>query len=402
MCEKQETEEGQSELEARAGLEILYEGGGTGKDLTDIAFRDLDIELREKYWIRLARDAGTGDGGSLAEITLPWKIERHELGRARSEPGDGFRYVFRFLFGSSGTGGRAEWFEVTEVFEGINPKDVKAFMRINNGGEAGSPFDPEEFLEGLDMGLPSRAAQRRAADKVIAAVEKKMNKPSYEAMWRPHGYGTLIVGLPLWFAGGPLDPLRVENVIDDFETRVLMGLRPYARQLKKKTCPFWRIVVVWNVSVQSMREWNSKARLDIHDDPAYRRMGPFPVKAGSLFPLLLELGISPPSRYLWAIVPGKKGKEKSLSLPPAVVEWKTRLDDQGRRNRMKPREHVKMRALGRCLELLCFVGTFGWAGLERHVVARLSPRRRLVRLVMRRRALRLYRASERKAKAAGR
>ena len=143
-------------------------------------------------------------------IAIQWPIERAELGRNRNEPGDGFRYVFRS--GTGGTGGRAEWFEVTEVFEGVEAKDIEAFMRLENGGEGYPDFDPQRFLRGLNLGMPRRAAQRRAADKVIAAGERKLAKSSYEGLWRPHGYGTLIVDLPLWFATYPLDPLRVENV----------------------------------------------------------------------------------------------------------------------------------------------------------------------------------------------
>ena len=94
---------------------------------------------------------------------------------------------------------------------------------------------------------------------MIAAVEKKLNKTSYKRMWRRNGYGTLIVGLPLWFATIPADPLKVENVIDDLMTRVGIGLKPYARQLKK-SCPFCRIVVVWVPSPESVREWPDKAR----------------------------------------------------------------------------------------------------------------------------------------------
>ena len=142
---------------------------------------------------------------------MPRWIERHELGRTRNEPGDGFRYVYRR--GTDGARSRAEWFEVTEVFEGVEAKDIEAFMRVNNGGTAGSDFDPDRFVRGLEMGTPGRKAQQRAADRVIAAVEKKVSKASYEGMWRRHGYGTLIVGLPLWFATSPADPLRVENVM---------------------------------------------------------------------------------------------------------------------------------------------------------------------------------------------
>ena len=83
----------------------------------DVGKRDLPSELRERYWIEQGEEAGvdertwTGFG-----IVIPWKFERHELGWRRNEPGDGFRYVFRA--GTAGAGGRVEWFEITEVFEG--------------------------------------------------------------------------------------------------------------------------------------------------------------------------------------------------------------------------------------------------------------------------------------------
>ena len=109
--------------------------------------------------------------------------------------------------------------------EGVEARDIESFMRLENCIEADAGFDPERFVRGLKLGIPSRAAQRRAADKVIEAVQKKLAKSSYAGMWHGYGYGTLIVGLPLWFAADPLDPLRVENVIDDFMTRVGMGLK---------------------------------------------------------------------------------------------------------------------------------------------------------------------------------
>ena len=243
-----------------------------------------------------------------------------------------------------------------EVFEGVEAKDVEAFMRIDNSGEAGFDFDADRFVRGLDMGTPCRAAQRRAADKVITAVGKKMNKGSYEGMWRTHGYGTLTVGLPLWFATEPADPLRVENVIDDFMTRVRIGLEPYARRLRKKTCPFWRIVVVWNVSLESMSEWGSKARFDIYDDPAYRRMGDLPVRVGSIMPRLLKLISAQEAarpgeerargwtKHVVVARPEKKGKDTLVQLPPAVDTLKRSLDEFGKQNREKLPERVKWRA----------------------------------------------------------
>ena len=241
---------------------------------------------------------------------------------------------------------------------------------------------------------------------MIAAVEKKVNKASYQGMWRRHGYGTLIVGLPLWFATIPADPLRVENVIDDFITRVAIGLEPFARQLKKKSCPFWRIVVVWAPSLESVREWHGKARYEVYDDPAYRRIGGLPLKSKSMTSLLLKLlGELESARVdgekvgelelsIAVARPEKQRKEASVQLPPAVETFRRALDGDGkRRGRANPLERVKWRAMQRAMEVLCFLRAYGVSGLERWAIARLSPRHRMTQLATRRRALRLYRAS---------
>lgn len=407
MTEEEETKDWQDSVRTKPGLEILYLKPGPKDQLTDVAGRDLARELRERYWIRAAEDAGI-DRKTWASyaIAMPWRMERHELGRNRNEPGDGFRYLFRK--GSAGTGGRAEWFEVTEVFYGVKAKDIEAFMRIENGGEAGFDFDPTAFVNGLKLGIPSRVSQQRAADKVIDAVERKLNKASYEVMWREHGYGTLIVGLPLWFATKPANPLRVENVVDDFCTRVLMGLRPYAWRLRKKSCPFWRIVVVWSISSESMREWCRKARFEVYDDPAYRSMRSMPIPYGTVMPLLSEIedereDAGPDAKrlpdgtlHVCALRPKKKGKEKLIRLPPAVEEWRRRVEEHGKRSRMKLPERIKLYAAARFLEVFCFIRVHGVVGLERWLIAKLSPRRRIARFALRRRARRLYRASRRR------
>ena len=390
------------------GLEVLYARPGPKDRLEDVAKRDLTGELRERYWIREAADAGI-EAKSWANfgISMPWWIEREEVGRNRNEPGDGFRYVFRS--GTGGTGGRFEWFEVTEEFGGVDPKDIESFMRVENGIEFDAGFDPKRFLSGLNLGIPCRAAQRRAADKVIDAVEKKLSKSSYEGMWRDYGYGTLIVGLPLWFATDPLDPLRVEHVIDDFMTRIQIGLEPYARQLRRKSCAFWRIVVVWKGSVESIREWTRKARLDVYEDPSYHRIGSLPIKGG-LLPQLLELaegstharangeGFGGVTRHVAVARPEKKEKSRHLKLPPGVAELRRHLDKLAETHRDGLWARVKSRAGLRFLEVVCFVRVQGIGGLERWVLARLSPRRRVGYLGMRWRARRLYRASRQRDK----
>ena len=371
------------------GLDILYAKPGPKEDWQDIAERDLAGELRERYWIKLAADAGTGPKTWVsAEVRLQYKIERWELGRTRNEPSDGFRYVFRA--GTSGTEGRDEWLEVTEVFEGVDAKDIEAFMRIENGAEAGSDFDPEEFLNRLDLGIPRRAAQRRAADQVIERVERKLNKASYKKLLKTHGYGTLIVGLPLWFATYPLDPLRVENVIDDFVTRTQIGLKRCARRLRKNACPFWRIVVVWRASAQSLQEWSAKAKMNVYDDPVYRRISSLPCKIERMLPLLPEmLGAT---LHVAAARPEKKGE--FVSPPSAVAEIERLMEDFKNHHEWTFPERAKSHTIRRVLEVLCFVRVHGLVGLERWVITRLSPRRWIVGLVMRRRALRLYRASQ--------
>lgn len=407
MAEVRELEGREDRGQRREGLEILYLRPGQKEYLTDVAERDLTGELRERYWIKAGQDRGIGPKSFASfELTMPWPIERHELGRNRNEPGDGFRYVYRT--GSAGTEGRTEWFEVTEVFEGAKAKDIEAFMRIENGSSAGFDFDPGAFVNGLNMGIPSRVSQKRAADEVIKAVEKKLNKPSYKGMWREHGYGTLIVGLPLWFAQLPANPLRVENVIDDFYTRVLVGLTPYARRLRRKNCPFWRVVVVWNISPESMREWCGKARFEVYDDPVYRSLGSMPIPYGTVMPLLSELldkyeDEGPDSKRLpdgtqsvCVVRPKKKGREKRVLLPPAVEEWRQRVEKRGRRNREKLLERIKLHARFRFLEVLCFIRVYGVAGFERWLLARVSPRRRIALFVSRRRARRLYRTSLRR------
>ena len=242
---------------------------------------------------------------------------------------------------------------------------------------------------------------------MIAAAEKKLAKSSYQGMWRNHGYGTLIVGLPLWFATNPLDPLRVKNVIDDFTTRVQIGLEPLVRQMRRRSCPFWRIVVVWPGSVESIREWTHKARLEVYEDPAYHRIGSFPVLEGWELQLLklAEESTSAgagggrfdgPTRSIAAVRPEKKEKSRHLKLPPAVAESSRRLTEFAETQREGLLARLRSGARRRYLEVLCFVRVHGIGGLERWIVARLSPRRRVAHFAMRRRALRLYRASRRR------
>ena len=324
-----------------------------------------------------------------ASGSFEWKIERKELGRSRNEPGDGFRHAV--WVGSNGIGARTEWFEVTEVFEGVEPRDVEAFMRRRNGMGSRPGFDPEAFLDTLDLGAPGRAAQRRAADRVLDAVAKKMEKESYRDMRRTYGYGTLIVGVPLWFANCPANPLRAKNVIDDFMTRISIGLESHVRRLRRRQCPFWRIVVVWETSARSMTEWAGTARFDLYDDPAVQVLSAVQPMIGPWARSLVELKPDRMAMHVARAWPEKRTRH--VRLPQRMEPMLQRLDDAKERHRPRIHERIRSRVLRRFLGLARFVHIFGLAGLERWIVARFSVRHWVARLALKRRTKRLYRAS---------
>ena len=367
VSEERESRGRQEEARAKTGLQILYARRREAEDRPgDVAQQDIPRELREQYWIRQVGDAGIEGKNWTFGISMPRWIERHELDRTRNEPGDGFRYVFRR--GTDGARSRAEWFEVTEVFEGVEPKDIEAFMRVNNGGTAGFDFDPDRFVRGLEMGTPGRKAQQRAADRVIAAVEKKVSKASYEGMWRRHGYGTLIVGLPLWFATGPADPLRVENVMDDFTTRVRIGLAVCAANSRNGVA---RSGGSWSCGCRRWRACASgTARLGTRSSTIRRTDGSEVCrsKLQSMTPVWLNLmgrleaaradgeKVGGWSVFIPVACPKKQSEEASLQLPPAVEALKRALDGDGKRRvRENPLNRVKWRAIQRAMDVLCFV-----------------------------------------------
>ena len=413
MSDEEETKRLQEEFRAKTGLEILFAKQEPGDGLDDLGDRDICKELRERYWIRMAEDVGEKRGPWTVAVGGTLWIERRDVGRNRNHSGDGFRYVYRL--GTDGMESRAEWFEVTEMFEGVEEaKDIEAFMLVNNGGAADSNFDPDTFLSGLDMEIPCRRAQRKVADKVIDAVAKKLNHPPYQGMWREHGYGTLVVGLPLWFAAGPADPLRAENVIDDFRTRVTIGLKPYARQLKKKSCPFWRIVVVWMASRESLSELHGKVKYDVYDDPAHRKIHGLQMKLESYLPLLLKImskveearrrgeKVGGVTRSVAVAHAKKQGAEPSPQLPSAVEALKQALERADTRRLLAPPlERARWRAKRRALDVLCFLRVHGLYDLSRWATNKFSPHHWIARLAIRDRELRLYRASRRRRAAKG-
>lgn len=360
-----------------SALNILYLKPRHGEKRGDITQRNLVKNLREDFWIEQSGRAEVRSSWVHFEISCPYSIEHRDLGRNREQPGDGFRWSYNI--GTSGTRSRAEWFEVTEVFVTVDPWDVEAFMRLNNGLSAYAGFNPEKFLREIDMGIPPRSVQRLAADKVIDAIDKKFRKLSYEDVSASHGYGTLIVGLPLWFASLPANPLRDANVLDDFMTRVGVALKRYSKSLAKKKIPFWRIVVAWNMSEESLHDSKAKSRMDVYEDPVYRQIGDFPTKGFLIWNLvdllidadLKELDSSSSEMHLVQACPTKN---KPAMLPASIAEVEANFEETKRHLGLSTRTRLKWRVIQRLLEFITFTKVHGFAGLRRWAAVRLSPR----------------------------
>ena len=95
MSAEQDRQGLQEEFGAKAGLEILFARRESGDGFDRTPERDVPSELRERYWIRGAEDAGGRKSLWRVAVSMPRWIERQELGRDRNQPGDGFRYVYR-------------------------------------------------------------------------------------------------------------------------------------------------------------------------------------------------------------------------------------------------------------------------------------------------------------------
>ena len=123
----------------------------------------------------------------------------------------------------------------------------------------------------------------------IEAIKKKIRKTSYNEVVEKYGYGTLVVGMPLWFAVLPADPFRAENSLDDFVVRTGIGMEEIARkELIRKQCPFKHIIVVWDTTPEAIKEWNAKRSREYEDVANTTLMNPLPVAMLSILSKLSE------------------------------------------------------------------------------------------------------------------
>ena len=371
-----------------AGLNILYATEATEEpEWTTIRERDRTKRLREVYWSRRAESHVNPTRFIGAQFK--WQCDRGDIDRRSDDPGDGFAYLATVSVEGMELG--FEWFEVTEVFTTVPPERVEAAMQAWNGLSGRQPGELEAFLADLDRGRPSRAAQRRAADSVIAQVGKKLAKSSYDELFARYGYGTLVVGMPLWFATPPMDLLRAENALDEFDTRTKLGLEEIGREeLERKDCPFKQVIVLWDSTLKAMRDWGER-RSGLYGDIAMAGLAdPF---STSLMDAVLET--EPKSIGLHATV---KAKTKKSGMGPHSETGNRlrQLVKEQKHLRPGPGEKAKRRIALLYLKVYWFVRIRGLRGLRRWILGRYSLPRLWKATMTVLRARRLYKESVRR------
>ena len=385
------------------GLSVLYANQAMEeRGWADVPDKNKVSRLREVYWLR--RVAPLGPKSSL-KVQLYWRPDQRELGRRADLPGDGFAYVVS-MFPS--TEASFEWFEVTEVFTTVSPEQINAAMRARNGIASKQPVNFDDFLGMLRKERPSRAEQRKAADAVIAQTERKLSKSSYRELMERYGYGTLVVGLPLWFAVLPEDPWRAENALDDFYTRTSLGLNELKqRALKRRDCPFRRIRVTWDTTPEAWRDWSRRRSADYDDVANAGLENAIPVaKILTLLSESLDRAVSKtefpvskaPSMSLLIEKKTQKTRRGRGPYPEMVVQLEQIIRKRERQGDGILRK-VRQRIFLALLPLLCVVRICGLGVLVRWIGRRVSVSHVWKVHATRRRARSLYVESRRRAEA---
>ena len=387
------------------GLSVLYaKEAAEERDWASIPDRDRAGRLREVYWARRA-DSRSGRKPFM-NLKLFWRPDRSEIGRGRYDPGDEFIYLVDTV---PEVEHRFEWLEVTEVFTTVPALQIEGAMRAWNGIPDKHPVDFEEFRKGVRRGRPSRAEQRIAADRVIAQIERKLAKRSYDELLERFGYGTLVVGMPLWFAVPPNDPFRVRNAIDDFITRTALGLGEIKQKMvRRRDCPFRNVIVVWDTTPQARRAWRKASSAEYADPDNASVKNPVAVYPWGVLAESLEEVMpkgTTPDREASTMTLHMNVETRKTAVGkgpcPEIVEA---LAGVSRKRAGKPRglgQMIKQRVAMMLCGLLCFVRIHGVDGLERWIVRKLSLSHAWRARAARQMARRFYRESKRRGRAFG-
>lgn len=385
-----------------AALSVLYAKEATEeREWEAIPDRDRMGRLREVYWARRA-ESKLGRK-AFVSMKLNWKADRSEIGRGRYDPGDGFIYLVDLAPKEEE---RFEWLEVTEVFTMVAASQIESAMRAWNGIPDKQPVDFDAFRKDVPRGRPSRMEQRRAADRVIEQIERKLAKASYQELLEKYGYGTLVVGMPLWFAVPSNDPFRAENALDDFLTRTALGLEDVRRRvLKKRDCPFRNVVVIWDTTPQAWRAWRSERSAEYADAANASLENPLGASKWAALSDAVEEAVcdteipesEAPSMSLHLVVKTQK-KASGKGPYPKFVEAFGRVVREHENKEIRLRTILKWKVPVALLKLFCFVRIHGLDGLKRRIARKLSlPYAWKVRGA-RRRARRFYRESRQRGR----
>ena len=385
-----------------SGLSVLYtKDAAEEQEWAAIPDRDRPGRLREVYWARRA-ESTSGRQGFLS-MKLFWRPNRPEIGRGRDDPGDGFIYLVNMM---PPVEDRFEWLEVTEVFTTVPASQIEGAMRAWNGIPDKHSVNLGAFLRSVPRGRPTRVEQRRAADKVIAQVEKKLARASYHELLEKYGYGTLVVGMPLWFAVPPDDPFRAENALDDFMTRTALGLKDVRRRiLRRRDCPFRSVIVTWDTTSQALCAWRETRSVAYEDAVNAIVESPTGAEAWGGLADALEKGMSrtgipeseaPSMRLQSAVTTRKKASGKGPY--PKLVEALGAVVRERREEPMNLKAILRWRIPGTLFRLLCFVRIQGVDGLLRWIARKLSVSRAWRARETQRRTQRFYRESRRRGR----
>ena len=231
--------------------------------------------LRERHWIKQVGPTNRWKNRKLFNCSGSTELRLSDLGRELDDPGDAFYELF--LSTHRYTIHLRTWFEVTEVFlPELLPelaKMVNRFIQYSNGLQGDEYFDAERFIKSINLLNPDACLQRKMVDKVITAIKKKVQKGlqggSYKSLANDYGRGQLIVGLPLWYATLPADPMDPTSIYSNFYLRMNLALNDIKHNiLLKNWCPFDSVVIVWHPTLQAIEEWLHNAKTEFYTDPA--------------------------------------------------------------------------------------------------------------------------------------
>lgn len=238
----------------KLGLSILYTDiGKKNIEWKHIKDKEKTLYLREQYWAKCAENAGSRKNKDTC-VTMSSAVRRHNI----NTPGDVF--IYQIPIGSNNKKSDLTWFEIVEVFAYDNGEKINNAMKEWNDVTILKKEKFENLISEIDMTCPRKDKQKYVAQKVIETINKKIKKTSYNKIVSSIGKGHLVVGLPLWFATSPVKVMNEKNVSDDFMTIVYLALLKIKEKvLAGGNCPFYRITIIWDISVNAMEELLKKS-----------------------------------------------------------------------------------------------------------------------------------------------